>query len=152
MASQEHPLSGFTLIELSFVVAIIGLLAATAMPAFRTYQERARGSQVIVHMKSIETAVDTFESSGGTLPASLADVGMDTLRDPWGNPYQYTNLGNSPPGKARKDKFLVPINSDYDLWSNGPDGRSVAPLTAKSSRDDIIRANDGSYYGRASAY
>ena len=34
----------------------------------------------------------------------------------------------------------------------GPDGRSVAPLTVKASRDDIIRANDGSFYGLASEY
>lgn len=152
MAPHRHPLSGFTLLELSFVVAIIGVLAATAFPAFRAYQERAHGSQAIVHMKSMEMSIDTFQADSGMLPASLADVGMDTLRDPWGNPYQYTNLATSSPGQARKDKFLVPINSDYDLWSNGPDGLSVAPLTAKSSRDDIIRANDGSYYGRASAY
>lgn len=152
MAPNRHTLSGLTLIELSFVIAIIGLLAATAMPSFVAYQQKARGSQAIVHMKSMETAIDTFQADSGTLPASLADVGMDTLRDPWGNPYQYTNLSTAPPGKARKDKFLVPINSDYDLWSEGPDGRSVPPLTAKASRDDIIRANNGSYYGRASAY
>jgi len=46
----------------------------------------------------------------------------------------------------------VPINSDFDLWSMGPDGKSVPPLTAKASRDDIVRANDGTFYGWASDY
>jgi general secretion pathway protein G len=52
----------------------------------------------------------------------------------------------------RKDKNLVPINSEYDLYSVGPDGRSVGPLTAKHSRDDIVMANDGRFIGVASDY
>jgi general secretion pathway protein G len=55
-------------------------------------------------------------------------------------------------GQQRKDRNLVPINSDYDLYSMGPDGRSVSPLTAQASRDDIIRANDGGFVGKASDY
>jgi general secretion pathway protein G len=64
--------------------------------------------------------------------------------------------GGGPPcgsiGGARKDRFLVPINSDFDLYSMGVDGESVGPLTAKKSHDDIIRANDGGYYGLASNF
>jgi len=60
--------------------------------------------------------------------------------------------GNSGIGQARKDRFLVPLNSDYDLYSKGQDGESVAPLTAAKSRDDIIRANDGGFIGLASEY
>ena len=52
-------------------------------------------------------------------------------------------------GQARKDRFLVPLNSDYDLYSMGPDGKSSSPITAKPSQDDIIRAADGSYVGPA---
>jgi general secretion pathway protein G len=52
----------------------------------------------------------------------------------------------------RKDRFLVPINSDFDLYSMGKDGESVPPLTAQKSRDDIIRANDGAYIGPAYAF
>ncbi len=46
----------------------------------------------------------------------------------------------------------MPINSRYDLYSVGADGQSTPPLTAKTSRDDIIYANDGGYIGRASGY
>ena len=52
----------------------------------------------------------------------------------------------------RKDRFLVPINSDFDLYSMGKDRISQIPLTAKASRDDIIRANDGAYIGLAYAF
>ncbi len=57
--------------------------------------------------------------------------------------------GGPPAGQARKDRFLVPINSDYDLYSKGQDGESVAPLTAKKSQDDVVRANDGAFVGLA---
>jgi general secretion pathway protein G len=46
----------------------------------------------------------------------------------------------------------VPINSDFDLYSMGEDGKSSPPLTAKSSRDDIVRANNGAYYGYGRDY
>jgi general secretion pathway protein G len=52
----------------------------------------------------------------------------------------------------RKDRNLVPINSDYDLYSVGPDGDSSLPLTAATSRDDIVRANDGRFIGKAEDY
>jgi len=55
-------------------------------------------------------------------------------------------------GKVRKDRFLVPLNSDYDLYSMGKDGQSKAPLTAPVSKDDIVRCNDGGYVGLASEF
>jgi general secretion pathway protein G len=66
------------------------------------------------------------------------------------------NGGGGPPcggvGGARKDRFLVPINSDFDIYSMGRDGQTVAPLTAKKSHDDIIRASDGGFYGLAAYF
>ena len=55
-------------------------------------------------------------------------------------------------GKLRKDKNLVPINSDYDFYSMGSDGKSFPPLTANDSRDDIVRGRNGAYFGPASEY
>jgi general secretion pathway protein G len=60
--------------------------------------------------------------------------------------------GGGPPSMPRKDRFLVPINSDYDLYSKGANGESVAPLTAAKSRDDIIRAGDGAFIGLAERF
>jgi general secretion pathway protein G len=51
--------------------------------------------------------------------------------------------------QARKDQFLVPINSDYDLYSMGADGRSEPNLNSQERRDDVIRARDGAYVGLA---
>ena len=55
-------------------------------------------------------------------------------------------------GGFRKDRFLVPINTDFDLYSMGADGASVGPLTSAVSRDDIVRANDGGFVGLASDF
>ena len=62
--------------------------------------------------------------------------------------------GGDPPAiaLARKDRFLVPINTDYDLYSMGPDGESEPQLHNAVSRDDVIRARDGAYVGLAESF
>ena len=60
-----------------------------------------------------------------------------------------TGPGGGGGGGARKDKFLVPLNSLYDLYSMGKDGESVPPLTAAQSWYDVIMANDGGFVGLA---
>jgi general secretion pathway protein G len=145
--------AGLTLIELVIGLAIVGTLATMARTRYLTVIERARVVRSIADLKNISTLIRDYQGATGRFPDSLADVDTVALLDPWGNPYQYLNLtGKVPIGNARKDKFLVPINSTYDLYSMGPDGESQPPLTAKASRDDIIRANDGGYLGRASQY
>jgi general secretion pathway protein G len=60
--------------------------------------------------------------------------------------------GGSAAGQARKDRFLVPINTDFDLYSVGRDGESVASLAAVKSRDDVVRAANGAFIGLASKF
>ncbi|MFZ0429542.1 MAG: prepilin-type N-terminal cleavage/methylation domain-containing protein [Acidobacteriota bacterium] len=55
-------------------------------------------------------------------------------------------------GLMRRDRNLVPLNTRFDLYSQGKDGESRPPLTAKASWDDVLRANDGSFVGLASNY
>ena len=146
---------GVTLIEIMVVIAIIGLLATIAIPQYIAYRERAEIVKVIVAMRSIEDALDRYRLEFGKLPNELAYAMNPVPEDPWGNAYEYLNLNSGEPGvngKRRKDKNLVPINSDYDLYSKGADGKSQAPLTAKHSHDDIVRANNGTYIGPAEDY
>ncbi len=149
--------NGFTLIELLIVVALIGILSAIAVPMFNRYLLYDKQKTAIADILAIELQLHIFEAEQNSqIPETLAEIGISIL-DPWGNPYQYIPIRNKPltgPGKVmpRKDKFLHPLNSDYDIWSMGPDGLSVLPLTAAQSHDDIIRAGDGSFIGVAEEY
>jgi general secretion pathway protein G len=143
---------GFTLVELALIVAIVAILATLAVTTYQGYRERVRINQAVGDLLTISTSITEFNADYKRLPADLAEVGKDGMRDPWGNAYLYINHTTEAKGHWRKDKNIVPINSDFDLSSAGPDGNSQAPLTAKASRDDIIRANDGSFIGLASVY
>ena len=144
---------GFTLIEAMVVIAIVGTLAAIAIPNYISYREKAKLVSIISDFKLIETSVYAFTAENGRFPDTLAEAGLGAPEDPWGRPYVYYPMSNIPAGvKIRKDRSLHPLNTDFDLYSLGADGRSVAPLTAKSSHDDIIRANNGGYYGYGENY
>jgi general secretion pathway protein G len=135
------------------VIAIIFTLVAIGFPIYGTALEKAKVSRAIADIHVVSTEIGTYQLFNKNLPLSLADLGKENVVDPYGHPYEYLNFSTEKgKGSFRKDRFLVPINSDYDLYSKGQDGDSVAPLTAAKSRDDIIRANDGGFIGLASGY
>jgi general secretion pathway protein G len=151
---------GFTMIEMMIVLVIIGTILAIALPMFQGAVDQARIARAIGDISALQVDIASFEAGGNGLPETLAEVGRGALEDPWGNAYRYLNFHidegaaekGGPPAGARKDRFLVPINSTYDLYSVGKDGKTVAALTAKASKDDIVRANDGGFIGLAVKY
>jgi general secretion pathway protein G len=144
--------SGFTLVEVLTVIAILGILSSIALPAYSTYIEKAKITACIAEIRTLEKDIFAYVGANGNLPNNLNNIGLGNINDPWGNPYQYLPVAGTPPGQLRKDRFLVPLNSDFDLYSMGKDGTSQPPLTAQVSHDDILRANDGGYVGLASEY
>ncbi|MBW3534496.1 MAG: prepilin-type cleavage/methylation domain-containing protein [Gemmatimonadetes bacterium] len=142
------------MLEMMIVSVILGTLAALALPRLNEALHRAQVARAVAEVKMVEIELYDHWSEKGALPTSLTDIGRGTLMDPWGRPYRYLRIagGDASVGEFRKDRFLVPLNSDFDLFSMGRDGRSQSPLSAATSQDDVVRANDGSFVGLASEY
>jgi len=155
---------GFTFVELLVLIVIVGTLAAIAVPVGSDHIEKARIARAIGEIRGLENDIIAYEVNNETMPETLNDVGRGTLKDPWGNSYEYLKIagasvpapdhggGGSIMNQVRKDRFLVPVNSDYDLYSKGKDGKSQTPFNSSEGRDDIVRANDGGYVGLASEF
>ena len=69
---------GFTLIELMIVVAIIGVLAAVALPAYSSYTIRAKLSEVILAASACRTAVSEYVQGNGTVASSSGAWGCSS--------------------------------------------------------------------------
>ena len=144
---------GFTVVELLITAAIILTIAAIAIPNYLGAVEQAKVAKAIGDIHTIGNGIIGYEATNRQYPATLADIGFGETLDPWGQPYQYLDFTDvKGKGKMRKDRFLVPINTYFDLYSMGKDGKSVAPLTASASQDDIIWASDGAFVGLASDF
>jgi len=137
---------GFTLIELIVVTAILGVLALMAIPAYNSYVNSSKIARAEGDIRTMENDITAYLVDRGTLPTSLNDIGRGTLRDPWGNPYEYYNFAVG--GKTPlQDLALEDLNVEYDLYSKGKDGASSADYSDPSSLDDIVRSNDGGDIG-----
>ena len=99
--------NGYTLIEIMIVIAIIGTLAAIATPNYFRYHQKAMVTKVISDIKRIEKEIMFFQMDNVDLPVSLAEIGLGSLLDPWGNPYVYLRPG--------------PRNMAYDIVTYGGD-------------------------------
>lgn len=145
---------GFTLVELLLGIVILGILSTIAISSYEEYIERSRVAHAISDILVMELAIERFYIDKSRYPESLDELaGQIPAVDPWKNPYQYLNIATTTGrGMVRKDHNLVPLNSDYDLYSMGKDGASVPPLTARASLDDVVRANNGRFVGLASKY
>ncbi|MEK8023290.1 MAG: prepilin-type N-terminal cleavage/methylation domain-containing protein [Candidatus Hydrogenedentota bacterium] len=148
---------GFTLIELLAVVGILAVLASIALPRLFAATEKAKVARAIADISTINKAVITYQAlHSGDLPDNMSQMIPaqipQTMLDPWGKAYVYNNFDYIPPGWRRKDGALVPINKQYDIFSEGPNGTSSFPTNSGPGKDDILFANDGGFIDIAEKY
>lgn len=143
----------FTLLELLIAVAAMALLMAIAVPSYQSYRDKLNINKSKGDISNISLIVTRFFVKLNRYPDNLAEIGMDQLLDPWGRPYYYMNIANQEKVKgARKDRFLHPVNNDFDLYSVGKNGLTKLNLNNPQSDDDVIRANSGGFVGLAKDY
>ena len=152
MSLQQHARAvGFTLVEVMIAGAIMGVLAALCTTNYLVYIERVRVARAIFEIKGITTHLDVTKIQGGNLPAALVAMGL-ARNDPWGRPYRYLRIAGGLPAGIRRDQFLVPLNTDFDLYSRGADGLSRDRITHPDSLDDVVRGSNGAFIGLARNY
>jgi len=89
--TMKHVQKGFTLIELMIVVAIIGILAAVALPAYQDYTVRAKVSEIILAASAQRTNVSEFFQTNGRMPAS-ASIGNVTQTSKYVDTIDYAQV------------------------------------------------------------
>ncbi len=132
--------SGFTLIELLIVVAIIGIIAAIAIPALTSSIQRARQKRTVAELRTIATAVSSYAVDYAFMPK--VGPGNAAILQPYLVPTYVKHL----PGL---DGWLRPVlyeanGLDYTLTSYGADGFAQSPLVlgpTTSFADDIVVSN-----------
>jgi type IV pilus assembly protein PilA len=123
---------GFTLIELMIVVAIIGILAAIAIPNFRNYQMKAKSAEAKTNLGAIRTSQESFQAENDTYKVAAvyprADGALDGNKFAWGGGVAaggFTSIGFEPSGDVYYNYIVIAggatdgIGSSFDATASG---------------------------------
>jgi general secretion pathway protein G len=138
---------GMSVVELTIAIGVVALVASVAVPSVDAYLDRGRAARAIGDIGTISVQLYRWQSNTRRFPETLAEAGLSGFVDPWGNRYRYVNVASAKPGDVRRDRNRTQINTDFDLYSMGPDGRSETLLD--EAPDDVVRANNGQFIGTA---
>ena len=141
--TNQRTSRGFTLIELLVVVAIIGILAAIALPALQSAIDKAKQRATMADMRTVAHAVEVYGIDQGRLPAGGSDwATLNALlvpyattalpeRDGWQHPFTYESDG-------LRSYSIVSFGKD------GVDGADISPDTRFDFDRDLI-LSDGAF-------
>ena len=114
---------GFTLIELMIVIAIVGILAAIALPAYQDYTVRAKVSEAMVSLAEAKTTIAEYYSANNYLPDTALVAGINTNPDTdivASITYTSANVAGLPLLTAVVKQAIIPNGTtDYDFVLSG---------------------------------
>ncbi len=102
---------GFTLIELMIVVAIIGILAAVAIPSYQDYTARAQVTEAVSLTAAFKTGLAEYNQTKGTFPAFLTNVGTTTSGKYVGSMVLSTAAGGAAPATITATMKATGVNA-----------------------------------------
>ncbi|HEZ6673716.1 TPA: pilin [Neisseria meningitidis] len=140
---------GFTLIELMIVIAIVGILAAVALPAYQDYTARAQVSEAILLAEGQKSAVTEYYLNHGEWPANNSDAGVATSSKIKG---KYVEKVEVAKGVITATMLSTGVNKEIQgkklsLWAKRQDGSvkwfcgQPVTRTAKATDDDGVTAD-----------
>ncbi|HEZ6681495.1 TPA: pilin [Neisseria meningitidis] len=141
---------GFTLIELMIVIAIVGILAAVALPAYQDYTARAQVSEAILLAEGQKSAVTEYYLNHGEWPANNSSAGVASSSEIKGKYVKEVEVKN---GVVTATMLSTGVNKEIQgkklsLWAKRQNG-SVKwfcgqPVTrdANATNDDVTAASD----------
>nr|WP_101139408.1 pilin [Neisseria meningitidis] len=138
---------GFTLIELMIVIAIVGILAAVALPAYQDYTARAQVSEAILLAEGQKSAVTEYYLNHGIWPGDNSSAGVATSTDIKGKYVKKVEVKN---GVVTATMLSSGVNNEIkgkklSLWAKRQDG-SVKwfcgqPVTRATAGADAVKAD-----------
>ncbi|HGO9021565.1 TPA: pilin [Neisseria meningitidis] len=139
---------GFTLIELMIVIAIVGILAAVALPAYQDYTARAQVSEAILLAEGQKSAVTEYYLNHGKWPSNNSSAGVASASDIKGKYVQKVEVAN---GVVTAEMKSSGVNKEIQgkklsLWAKRQAGSvkwfcgQPVTRTAKATDDDVTAA------------
>ncbi|HGG9794141.1 TPA: pilin [Neisseria meningitidis] len=141
---------GFTLIELMIVIAIVGILAAVALPAYQDYTARAQVSEAILLAEGQKSAVTEYYLNHGIWPKNNTSAGVASSSKIKGKYVEKVEVAN---GVVTAEMKSSGVNKEIQgkklsLWAKRQDGsvkwfcgQPVTRDNAKATADDAVKAD-----------